>query len=80
MNKPLIAARRKATNISLDAELLDAARALNINISRACERGLTEQIAEARAQQWRADNADAIASSNRHVEDHGLPLATYRRF
>ncbi len=27
---------RKATNVSLDADLLEQARALNINISRAC--------------------------------------------
>lgn len=80
MNKPMPSVRRKATNISLDSGLLEEARALQINISRACERGLADQIAEAREQQWRADNADALASSNRHVEDQGLPLAGFRRF
>lgn len=71
---------RKATNISLDAGLLEEARALDINISRACERGLAEQIAEVRAGQWRRDNAEALASSNRHVEEQCLPLAHLRRF
>lgn len=74
------ATRRKATNISLDTELLETARALDINVSRACERGLTEQIAETRAQRWLAENAEAIAASIRHVEAHGLPLARYRQF
>ena len=80
MNKPIPSVRRKATNISLDSGLLEEARAFQINISRACERGLADQIAEAREQQWRADNADALASSNHHVEDQGLPLAGFRRF
>ena len=73
-------ARRKATNLSLDAGLLEQARALDINISRACERGLAEQIVEARAERWRAENAEAVASSNAHVELSGLPLAGFRRF
>lgn len=74
------ATRRKATNISLDAELLESARALGVNVSRACERGLASQIAETRAQRWLAENAEAIDASNRHVEAHGLPLARYRQF
>ena len=74
------AAQRKATNISLDAALLEEARGLDINISRACERGLAEQIAETRAERWRAENAEALASSNAHAERHGLPLAEFRGF
>lgn len=71
---------RKATNISLDQTLLEEARALDINISRACERGLVEQIAESRAQRWRAENADALASSNHFAEQNGLPLSDFRQF
>lgn len=74
------AAPRKPTNISLDATLLETAKELGVNISRACERGLAEQIAETRAERWRAENAEAIESSNRYVERHGLPLAGFRRF
>ncbi|MCM5557375.1 type II toxin-antitoxin system CcdA family antitoxin [Pleomorphomonas sp. JP5] len=29
------------------------------------------------AEQWRRDNADAIASSNRWVEENGLPLGRF---
>jgi antitoxin CcdA len=71
---------RKATNISLDLGLLEQARALEINISRACERGLAEQIDEVRAERWRRDNRDALASSNDYVERKGLPLARLRQF
>jgi len=71
---------RKATNVSLNTELLDQARALEINISRACERGLVEQIEEVRAARWREENRTAIVSSNDYVDRKGLPLAGHRRF
>jgi len=74
------AAQRKATNISLDAALLEEARGLHINISRACERGLAEQIAETRTARWQAENAEALASSNAYADRHGVPLADFRRF
>lgn len=71
---------RKATNVSLDPDLIEQARELDINISRACERGLAETIAETRAERWKRENADAIAASNAWVEKNGLPLARYRQF
>ncbi len=71
---------RRATNVSLDPSLIDEARALDVNISRACERGLIEQIAEARAARWLVDNSEAIAASNAYAEAQGLPLASARLF
>ncbi len=73
-------APKRATNVSLTAALLDEARALGINVSRACDRGLALQIADARAQRWLEENREAIEASNAYVEQHGLPLARYRRF
>lgn len=81
MNAPHAAdRRRRATNLSLDAVLLDEARELGVNLSRACERGLAEQVAEARAQRWLAENAAALADSNGFVEREGLPLRRLRLF
>lgn len=71
---------RRATNVSLDPLLVAEARSLGVNLSRACERGLVDQIAEARAALWLAENGAAIAASNAHVEEHGLPLAAARLF
>lgn len=71
---------KRATNISLDAILLAEAKTLGINVSRACERGLAQQIAEERDRQWLTENRDAIASSNGYVDRHGVPLARFRRF
>lgn len=72
--------RRRATNVSLDTTLIDEAKKLGLNLSRACESGLAARIAEERARRWRAENGEAIASSNAFVETNGLPLAAYRRF
>jgi post-segregation antitoxin (ccd killing protein) len=33
-----------------------------------------------RAQQWLEENWEALESSNRWVEEHGLPFAKYRLF
>lgn len=71
---------KRATNISLRSDLIEEARRLNINISRACEQGLEEQVAKTRAARWLEENRDALESSNAYVEKHGLPLARYRQF
>ncbi|RJF90917.1 type II toxin-antitoxin system CcdA family antitoxin [Sphingomonas cavernae] len=74
------AAQKRATNVSLSAELIEEAKRLNVNISQACERGLEEQVAKTRADQWLEENREAIEYWNGYVEEHGLPLARYRRF
>jgi antitoxin CcdA len=33
-----------------------------------------------RANDWKAQNADAIVSMNAWIEEHGLPLEKYRMF
>jgi antitoxin CcdA len=72
--------RRKPTNVSLDAILLTEAKALKVNLSRAAEEGVRSAVAAAKAEQWTAENAAAIRSSNSYVEKHGLPLDRYRQF
>jgi antitoxin CcdA len=71
---------RKSTNVSLDVKLVEQARELGINISRACEDGLEKQVAKTRGEQWLEENREALESSNAWVEKNGLPLARYRTF
>ena len=73
-------APKRATNVSLNSDLLEQAKALRINVSRACERGPAEQIAELRDRCWLEENREAIESSNAYVEAHGLPLARHRPY
>lgn len=78
--KIITSSPRKAANVSLDAQAIADAKELGINISKACEQGLVAEISKARADRWRRENAEAIASSNEWVEKNGLPLAKYRAF
>ena len=71
---------RKPANLSLDSELVSRARDLKINISRAAENGIAAAVKAERERLWRLENAEAIAASNKYVEEHGLPLAKYRQF
>jgi antitoxin CcdA len=75
-----LSAPKKPTNVSLSTDLLEEAKSLGVNISRACERGLAMQISEVRAQRWLDENKEAIDSSNAYVEKNGLHLAQYRQF
>jgi len=71
---------KRATNVSLDAGLVAAAKELGVNISQACERGLAAEISHIRSEAWIKENWEAIQSSNAYVEKHGLPLAHLRQF
>lgn len=71
---------RRATNVSLSAELIDEARSLDINVSQACEKGLAAEVKKAREDKWIADNWEAIQYWNDYVAKNGLPLAKYRMF
>ena len=71
---------RKATNVSLNEALLAEAKALRINISQAADAGLAQAVAARRAALWLEANREALESSNRWVEENGLPLARYRSF
>ena len=71
---------KRATNLSIDAALLDEARALNINLSATFDASLREAVRARKAARWLEENQAALQSSNDWVEKHGLPLAQYRQF
>ena len=71
---------RRPTNVTLPETLLQEARAMGVNLSQACERGLAAAVAERRRECWFAENKEAIDSWNSYVAEHGLPLASYRQF
>lgn len=73
-------ALRRAANLSIDASLLETAKGLSINLSRAAEDGIALAIKREKERQWLEENREALESSNAYVEKHGLPLAKYRLF
>jgi len=75
-----VATPKKATNITLSADVLNEAKALGINISQACDQYLRELVKREQERRWLADNTDFIAAYNAGVERDGLPLDAWRTF
>lgn len=71
---------KRATNLSLSSDVLEAARQLDINISQVCDAYLRELVRREQARKWREDHADFIAAYNATVEAEGLPLEAWRNF
>ena len=72
--------KKKAVNLSIDAELAAEARSTGTNMSAILERALREELKAGRETIWREENREAIESSNAWVRENGLPLAKYRQF
>jgi len=62
---------KKAVNVSIQTELLNAARAEDINLSATLEAALADQIRIRRRDRWRAENEAAIEAYNRDVDENG---------
>lgn len=73
-------ATKKATNITLSADVLAEARALNINISQACDQYLRELVRGEREKRWQQEHAEFIAAYNQTLTEDGLPLDEWRSF
>ena len=62
---------KRPTNLSVRADLVEAARAARLNLSALLERALEEELVRVKWRQWRQENATSIAAYNRHVQAHG---------
>lgn len=73
-------APKKAANLSINSDLLNKARALDINLSAALEQALAQLLKQRQQEQWLQDNREAIAAYNQDVEKHGVFGDTLRSF
>lgn len=80
MKPPHATPSRKATNVTIDAGLLEHAKKLGINISKASEEGLSRAVADRQEAIWLQSNQAALESSNAYVDRNGIPLAKHRNF
>jgi len=53
-------APKQPTNLSINSDLLNAARESGVNLSAALEEALAEKVAVARREKWIRENAEAI--------------------
>jgi antitoxin CcdA len=71
---------KRATNVTVRSDLLEAARGYGINLSATLEAALSEELRRMRQEKWLGDNREAIAAYNEHVEKHGVFSDSLRKF
>lgn len=62
-----IHAPKKATNLSLNSDLLHKARDLNVNLSATLEQALKDKLRSVEEERWKKENKAAIAAYNEFV-------------
>ncbi len=83
VKETIISARtapKKAANLSINAELLNEAKVLGINLSQAFEAHLAELVKARKQQKWLEENRDAIEAYNRFVDENGVFSDGWRSF
>jgi antitoxin CcdA len=65
-------APKRPVNLSIDSDLLQQARELKVNLSKALEERLAAILREERARRWQEENREAIEAYNRFIDKHGL--------
>ncbi|MET4666765.1 type II toxin-antitoxin system CcdA family antitoxin [Sphingomonas sp. PvP056] len=71
---------RRPTNVTLDEQLVASAKELGINVSRACEQGLSDAVSAERIRRWQEDNREATEAYTEYLATYGLPLERYSQF
>lgn len=73
-------APKKATNLSLNSKVLEAARDMGMNVSQTVNELLTKEVERLYWEQWNERNKEAIASYNERIRENGIWGAQYRTF
>ena len=69
-----------ATNLSVRADLVHAARALRLNLSEVLETALEQAIRDGERRAWLDENRDAIEGYNAQVDKRGVFSDDWRGF
>ena len=73
-------APKRAANLSVNGDLLNKAKELDINLSATLEQALAEALRKNQRERWLAENRKAINAYNDHVEAHGRFSDNLRSF
>lgn len=74
------AAPKKPTNLSVNSDLLQKARELNVNLSATLETALTQIVKDKQKEDWLSANKEAIQEYNQHVKKQGVFSKELRSF
>jgi antitoxin CcdA len=73
-------APKKPTIVSINSDLLERARRININLPATLETALLEQLRAEQRSQWKSENAKAIEAYNEFVDKTAAANKCLRMF
>jgi antitoxin CcdA len=73
-------APKKPANLSLNSDLLNKSKAMNINLSATLEQALKEILAREKNEKWADNNKNAIKAYNDFVDENGCFADEFRKF
>ncbi len=73
-------APKKSANLSINADLLQQAKQLNVNLSQTLEQHLAGIVRQAQRRLWLEENQSALEAYNRRIESRGTFSDGLRRF
>jgi antitoxin CcdA len=65
-------APKRATNLSINSDLLEKAKSYNINLSKSFESYLNELVKKRAEKEWKEENLQAIEAFNERVDKQGV--------
>lgn len=80
MPGPNHSSRRKAVNLTIDQDVLLAARDRKLNLSRLLEETLRAELQLLTQNEWRERNQEAVDAYNKRIETSGVFSDKIRRF
>lgn len=66
--------KRRPINLTIREDIIEDAKSLKLNTSKAAEQGIALAIKEARAQAWLAENKLALSAHNERARKNGTLL------
>jgi len=75
-----IDAPKKPTNLTINSDLLNQAKSLNINISSVLESALADKVRQKKQAEWLEENKISISLYNNHIDNFGIFSDDLRTF
>jgi antitoxin CcdA len=69
-------AKRRSINLTVREDVIEAAKALGVNASKAAEAGIAEAVRRAREETWLKAARPAIEAHNKRVTSEGPHVVT----
>ena len=66
--------KRRPINLTIREDVLNEAKSLKLNASKAAEIGIINAVKEAKAKEWLEENNQALKAHNKRVEKNGVLL------